>query len=99
MGKNKMKISGKLILLAILASSTMGHIYEPLITKDHIEKLKTKVGFEVYDFETHPFKNWSIMDLQKILRTQIKKNDFTVLYGDSTGLPESFDSRTQWPDC
>jgi cathepsin B len=92
----------KAILILILGLSlSMAHETEPLITREHIENLKSVAGFEVLDYESHPFKDWSVEDFKK--RLGLRKIEGQpkqeIFYGDNDGLPETFDSRTQWPNC
>ncbi len=91
----------KVALLFILGLTAVLAIQsEPLITREHIENLKSVAGFEVFDYESHPFKNWSVEDFTNKLG--LRKRDRPskeIFYGDNSGLPESFDSRIQWTTC
>lgn len=93
------------ILIAIIAISAIAahqtHTDDtPLITREYIEELKREAGFSVIDFEHHPFKHYSVNDFKYklgLLPMNLPRRE--VFYGDSSDLPESFDSRVQWPDC
>lgn len=75
----------------------------PFVTKDYLDQQKAKASFEVYDHDEHPFKGWSENDLKKLLGlSSLSLKDTSDVFDDYTvsdALPESFDSRTQWPDC
>jgi cathepsin B len=99
-----MKVSTLLALLVIgftLANHHSQDESKPLITKEHLEALSSKASFEVLDYETHPFKDWSITDIKSRLGLLRRENATKkeIFYGDSGDLPESFDSREQWPGC
>jgi cathepsin B len=73
-----------------------------LITSDYIEDLKSKVSYQVFDYESHPFKGYSEAQLKSMLGLKRhpefvpKKMEYGIV--DAT-LPTTFDSRTQWPTC
>jgi cathepsin B len=99
-----MKIN--IILALLVIGLTLAHKYheddhKPFITREHLEELRSNASFEVLDYETHPYKNWSIFDIKRKLglldRSDVPRRQ--ILYGDNGDLPDSFDSRQQWPDC
>ncbi len=91
----------KVLAIGLLCIALVSaHIYEPLITREHLEELRSKATYEVSDYETHPFKDWSAREIQQILGARIpEETSSEIVYGDSSELPESFDSRVQWPKC
>jgi cathepsin B len=96
----KMIIATVLLIVASIHCIDYSIDHTPLITHSHIEELKSKASFEVMDFETHPFKNWSVEFIQKKLGLKRDRHVIKeILYGDATGLPEEFDARKQWPRC
>jgi cathepsin B len=99
-----MKISILLALLVIgftLADHHHNDENKPFITREKLEELRNAATFEVLDYESHPFKNWSLSDIKNRLGL-LRSTDFArkqIFYGNNEDLPESFDSRKQWPDC
>lgn len=75
--------------------------HEPFVTREYLENLRETASFEVSDFQSHPFKSWSISDFRTKLglmrREETVKRE--IFYGDSSDLPEEFDGRVQWPEC
>lgn len=74
---------------------------EKLITRQSIEELKSKATFEVFDYENHPFKDFTHKQfLQKLgSNTSLKNIKREIVYGDSNGLPTSFHIQDKWPQC
>jgi cathepsin B len=78
------------------------------IDKEHIETLKQVSQFEVFDYEEHPFKDWTINEIKSLIGT-IKDNDladydkdsdmFIYLEGDEEDLPKFYDIRQVYPEC
>jgi len=99
-----MKINIILAILFIgvaLAHHDLAEEHTPFITREHLEELRSQVSFEVLDYETHPFKNWSISDIKKRLGLMKRENaeKKQIFYGDNKNLPDSFDTREKWPEC
>jgi len=99
-----MKISTLLAIMIIgftIASYHHEDEHKPFITREYLERLNSKVSFDVLDYETHPFKDWSISDFKKRLgllrRESTTKKE--IFYGNNGDLPESFDNREKWPEC
>lgn len=94
-----MKVTILLVLIGL--SAIMAHTHKILITSEHIEELRKTSTYEVMDFESHPFKNYSAEDFVNKLGLM---RDYTtpqkmIFYGDASALPAAFDGRTQWPTC
>lgn len=92
-----MKVIIAIALLLALVSSER-------ITKKHLDEVKRIVNgqYEIYSYEEHPFKNMEFLELQYSLG--LKLDSFNLLQKIPHGfmnaaLPESFDSRTEWPSC
>jgi cathepsin B len=87
-----------LILIAILAISHC-HIQQPYITKELVSEVSESASFETYDFEEHPFKNYSEADIKSLLGTIVPSSTPTTvdLGAQDCDVPESFDGRVQWP--
>ena len=91
------------VLLVLLGLGAVMALDEsrPLITREYLNGLKSTASFGVLDYESHPFKDWSVTDFRRrlgLMRSQERPRR-EVFYGDSEGLPETFDARTQWPNC
>jgi cathepsin B len=73
----------------------------PFITAEHLEEKRSESSFEVYSYEEHPFKNWSLSDLQALLgvSTLALKDTSDVDRTTDEDLPTNFDSRTKWGKC
>jgi cathepsin B len=92
----------KTILILILVTLTFSKLTDPLrITREHIEEIKKNAEFEVYDYETHPFKDLTPFELQmKFGVLPEKKSTLGPLpTGDLGDLPENFISHDKWPNC
>jgi cathepsin B len=90
------------IAIVLLALSICNHHNKPTITREHIADLKEKAQFEVYSYESHPFKDESLADLRKHLGLKLKSSLVqTVLpTGDIRGdLPTNFVAMDKWPNC
>jgi cathepsin B len=96
-----------LLLLALVGlgvcSEFMRQNEKALITVEYLEKQKVESPFEVYSYETHPFRGWSESQLKSLLglSTRSLKDTSNVEYDINAvnDLPEKFDSRNQWPEC
>jgi cathepsin B len=94
----------ELILLILGLKFALANLFDDnslQITAKHIEELKSKVSFEIFKYENHPFKDWSVEGLIKklgLIPTKHSTNKM-INYGDYTNLPSEFDSRIQWPNC
>lgn len=74
---------------------------EKLISKDYNSVINRKnLGYETYDYEENPFKNWTVDDAKKQLGAlNLHTNSDSILDGDLSELPEHFDWREQAPEC
>lgn len=97
-----MKTFATLALIG-LATSSLTYDDRPFITKSHLSDIKSKVDFEVYEHDEHPFKDYTLRELKKKLGTLEGFSDNQeIFYGDekvNEDLPKEFDSRKQWPEC
>jgi cathepsin B len=95
----------KAVIILALISLTFVTSHEiPHITHESLQKVKSQSSFQVYSsIEEHPFKNWSFSKLQSLmgLSTKTLKDTSSLVENKSltADLPESFDSRVQWPNC
>ncbi len=95
----------KTLITLVLVSITFCHFHHhhrPHITSSHIKDLKSKVSWQVLDYEDHPFKDYSKEQLKAMLGLR-RPQDYIprqINYESvNTTLPDSFDSRQQWPNC
>lgn len=95
-----MRVVLALVILGIALCHA--HDHQVLITPEHIEELKATAEFEVYSYEEHPFKDYTVAQFKAMLGLKRhpeyvpKKIDYTE--GDSS-IADSFDARTKWPNC
>lgn len=92
----------KAVIVSLLMAVCLGKLVDRVsITQAHIEELKQTAEFEVYEYDEHPFKDLSPYDLQMKLGLRGMNYHLSNVLptGDVTSLPDSFDSRTQWPNC
>jgi cathepsin B len=76
------------------------------ITPQYLEELRQKSQFQIFNYEEHPFKNWSLNDLQSLLSNDDDEEgdttdiDSQIYYGQvNSELPKAFDVREKWPKC
>jgi cathepsin B len=86
-----------LLLLACICS-------QRLLKQETLEKIKSKASWESYDWDENPFKDYTHDQLHGILGTSLiwdKENVALLVDNDNHNveIPQSFDSRKQWPDC
>jgi cathepsin B len=92
----------KTILLFILITFSLNKLSDPLrITPEHIEEIRKKAEFQVYDYENHPFKNLTPFEIQrKFGALREKKHTLGPLpTGNLVDLPENFLVHDKWPQC
>jgi len=89
-------------LIVVALATAHKHAEAPLITKAHLEKLRTKATYKVFDYENHPFKGYTTAQLKAMLglkrHPEHKAKKITYDKHDPK-LPDSFDAREQWPNC
>ncbi len=89
------------IVITLLTLVTSKLRNEHPITREHLDELKKKANFILYEYEDHPFKDSSIDDLKNklgIIGLDFTKSSSLPL-GNVSNLPENFDSRQQWSNC
>ena len=55
----------KIVILCLLACAVLGS--EMLVSKDYVDELKTRVTWEVEDYESNIFKGWTVEDAENFL--------------------------------
>lgn len=90
-----------LVISIVVTSSSELDKSNKLITRGYIEDLKTKINFETYTYDNHPFKDMSLSQIKKKLGLNLTITKREVVYGnsDDKDLPVEFDSRRQWEGC
>jgi C1A family cysteine protease len=97
----------KIIIFTISVLQINNH---SIIDREYITKQKQIAKFDVFDYEEHPFKDWSIDDLRSILsQTPLREkeqkpkiffeDESVIIKNDEDELPSEFDSRLKWPKC
>jgi cathepsin B len=96
-----MRVLLTLILLGIALCHVHNHDHEAFITAEYIEDLKTKVSFEVADYESNRFKDYTLAQLKAMMGVKTHPDFVPVQmdYTESDSAPASFDARTAWPAC
>jgi cathepsin B len=91
------------LIITLIYSTINVTVQLPVISKEHIENLRQKASFEIFDFEEHPFKSLNLNELaSKLGLLKTEQNSLSpVYYGniDNTDLPETFDSKVKWENC
>jgi len=82
------------------------HSNAPFVTAQKLEAAKSDSTFEIYNFEEHPFKNWTKSQIKSLLglSTKYLKDTSNIPVSNTfssseAALPENFDSREKWPEC
>lgn len=96
----------KAIILIALIAISFAHItvLEPFITEEKLLSHKNS-SFETYSYDEHPFKNWSLSDVENMMGIKsfipfnINQTPYLEKSDEYADLPESFDARQQWPNC
>ena len=89
-------------LLTVAISARPNKVHKPLTDEmvDHINSLKT-----TWRAEKNKFHDWSLKSFKKLLGVplsyigQPSKLPVLVQEVDLSAIPDSFDARTQWPNC
>lgn len=83
--------------------STLGS--QKIVTEESVEINKILSPFETYNFEEHPFRDYtvdqvkSLMGLSSISLKDTSDIEETNNKYQADSLPENFDSRQKWPNC
>jgi cathepsin B len=91
-----------IIILGLLAVCLSSALESDGITIQGVENLKLVAPFEVYDYESHPFKGYSRAELrQKLGLKGMPFQDIVQLpLGlETSALPDNFLANEQWPGC
>ena len=94
------------IAIMVMATFVVSHEvhnndHKPFITKEKLAELSSIAPFEVANYDNHRFKDWTIADVKSRLGLLRREGTHkkTIFYGDSTGLPNSFNTKDKWPEC
>ena len=91
----------KFIAIVLLTISSAKLTDRASISREYVDDLKKVADFEVYDYESHPFKDASNFELiQKLGLRGISYNELPSLpLGVVGDLPTDFLSKDKWPEC
>jgi cathepsin B len=83
----------KTILLLIFIIFSFGKLGDPFrITPEHIEEIRKNAEFQIYDYESHPFKNLTPFEIQRKFGA-LREGKHTLgplPTGNLGNLPENF---------
>ena len=83
-----------IIAIALLSLSICG-----FINKEEVDFLKANAPFEVYEPEENPFRDYTEEQIRDLFTVQLDYPEGIEVGEEEDDAPESFDFRTQWPDC
>ena len=88
-----MKAFLPLLLVALCACNS-------IINEELNAYLKKHAPFQVYEPSKNPFRNWTDEEIRNLFKVELRhtkkqENKIEII----SDAPESFDARTQWPDC
>jgi cathepsin B len=89
-----------IILLAIVALASC-RLHSHTLNQESLEEIKKNASFEVYDWESHPFRGQTVEQLRAKLGLKgMPVEELQRLpTGGESDLPENFVSQDKWPDC
>ena len=95
------------LLLSISLSNITSKLHDsnkkPLFTKDSLDKLRATAPYEVYSYEEHPFKDYTLSQLKQMLGANIestgKRLPKTLKKSSIKDIPNYFNTLEQWPNC
>lgn len=92
-----------LLLLTLIVSSVF---CARLLKEETLHEIKKNAPWESYDIHENPFRDYTEEDLRKLLgaKLMIDRHNINMMidnddHSEAENLPESFDTRTQWPEC
>jgi len=95
-----------LVLTSLVLSQRKPNKTSQVVKLSTLQSIKSNASWEPYPIHENPFKNYTKQDLSKILGAELtwdKQNIMMLVDADdhnlTSSVPESFDSRTQWPEC
>jgi len=91
-------------LVCIVSAQKKPNKTETVIKAHVFQKVQEEATWEPYPIEENPFKDFTHEDMGKLMGAELTWHDENIMLlqdedDHSVDLPESFDSRTQWPDC
>jgi cathepsin B len=87
-----------LILATAVFAKNFGRKDTPFITKDFTLAHKNH-SFETYNFEDHPFQNYTFGQVKKLLGLKRFFPKTAALGNATEPLPASFNAMNKWPQC
>jgi cathepsin B len=93
----------KVFVLIGLVALSLCHLPDPVtITREYLEELKKVAEYDVYDYESHPFKDLTSWELRNKLGLKglPYHEEKKVPYGEpNDNLPTNFLVADKWPNC
>jgi cathepsin B len=92
----------KLLVILALTTVVLSKNFKnekPFVTKEFSLQHQNH-PFETYSFEEHPFRNYTLKQIKKLLGLKtLPPNQAAPLGNTSLALPASFNASAQWPEC
>ena len=90
----------KAVIILLVIGVSLCQTRYPFITKEHVEDVNKKAGFDTYKYEEHPFKDYSEERIRTLLGTVIPRDIEPVsLETVDATLPSNFDGRQAFKGC
>ena len=84
---------------SIIAIALISLAFCGFINQEEVDFLKANAPFEVYEPEENPFRDYTEEQIRDLFTVQLEYPEGIEVEEEEDDAPESFDFRTQWPDC
>ena len=84
---------------SIIAIALISLAFCGFINQEEVDFLKANAPFEVYEPEENPFRDYTEEQIKDLFTVQLEYPEGIEVEEEEDDVPESFDFRTQWPDC
>ena len=84
---------------SIIAIALISLAFCGFINQEEVDFLKANGPFEVYEPEENPFRDYTEEQIRDLFTVQLEYPEGIEVEEEEDDAPESFDFRTQWPDC
>ena len=84
---------------SIIAIALISLAFCGFINQEEVDFLKANAPFEVYEPEENPFRDYTEEQIKDLFTVQLEYPEGNEVEEEEDDVPESFDFRTQWPDC
>jgi cathepsin B len=88
--------------LIVIGLVALAACHQPVITEEHLDSLRKVATFEVYSYQSHPFKDATQEDLKMALGLRgMKSEELPPLRKGlpTQDLPDNFVAHDKWPNC